>query len=142
MNDQTINRAHWSFWIIDFVALAYNLAGVMNFVTQMNPENVAAMPDMYRALIESRPAWATGAFAVAVFGGTIGCVLLMAKKSVAYSVFVVSLLGAIVTLIHALGLGGTGANPMDFVVGNLIQLGVTIFLIWYARWTLGKGWIG
>jgi hypothetical protein len=142
MSEQKTSGVHWSFWIIGFVALAYNLAGVMNFVTQMNPENVAAMPDMYRALIEGRPLWATGAFAVAVFGGAIGCVLLMAKKSAAYRVFVVSLLGAIVTLIHALGLGGTGANPMEFVVGNLIQLGVTIFLIWYARWILGKGWIG
>jgi len=108
----------------------------------MDPDNLAAMPDMYRVLIESRPIWATGAFAVAVIGGAIGCVLLMAKNSGAYKVFVVSLLGAIVTLIHALGLGGITANPMEFVVGNLIQLGVTVFLIWYAKWTLGKGWIG
>ncbi len=142
MNDQTANRAHWSFWIIGFITLAYNLAGVMNFVTQMDPDNLAAMPDMYRVLIESRPVWATGAFAVAVIGGAIGCVLLMAKNSGAYKVFAVSLLGAIVTLIHALGLGGTTANPIEFVVGNLIQLGVTVFLIWYAKWTLGKGWIG
>ncbi len=141
MSDQKTSGVHWSFWIIGFVALAYNLAGVMNFVTQMNPENVAALPEMYRVLIDSRPVWATGAFAVAVFGGATGCVLLMAKKSAAYSVFVVSLLGAIITLIHALGLGGTGVNPLEFVVGNLIQLGVTVFLIWYTKLTINKGWI-
>ena len=141
MSDQNTGSVHWSFWIIGFVALAYNLAGVMNFVTQMNPDNVAAMPDAYRVLIEERAFWATTAFAVAVFGGAIGCILLMAKYSFALQVFKVSLIGALVTLIDALGLAGSEPNPMEFVAGNLVQLGVTVFLIWYARWTLGKDWI-
>jgi hypothetical protein len=141
MNDQKQNNPHWSFWAVSLAMLIYNLAGVMNFITQMDPDNLAAMPDMYRTLIEGRPVWATGAFGVAVFGGAIGCVLLLIRKAIAYHVFLASLVGAVLTLIHGLGLTGSGANPLEFLVGNMVQLVVTVFLIWYARWTKGKGWI-
>ena len=63
--------------------------GVMNYFGQMNAEMVAAMPEAKREIIESRPAWATGAFAVAVFGGEIGSVLLLLRKSAAYHLFIV-----------------------------------------------------
>ncbi len=69
MNDENVGNASWSFWAIVVVTLIFNVAGIANFFAQMYTESVAAMPDLYRTMIESRPAWATGAFAVAVFGG-------------------------------------------------------------------------
>lgn len=84
---------------------------------------------------------ADAAFGVAVIGGALGCLVLLLKKSISYYVFITSLLGAVVTLVHALGLTGAEANPMPAMVGNLVQLAVTIFLIWYCRWTQGKGWM-
>jgi hypothetical protein len=127
---------HWSFWAIAGVLLLYNVAGVINFVTQMDADSVATMPEAHRALIESRPAWATGAFAVAVFGGALGCLLLLIKKSAARNVFIASLFGAGVTMFHILGIG-----PLEFAVGNAIQLLVTAFLIWYSIRVRTKGWI-
>lgn len=135
-NTKITGAIHWSFWAIGAVTLIYNLAGVMNFVAQMNADNVAAMPEGYRAIIESRPAWATEAFAVAVFGGALGGLLLLLRKSAAYYVFIASLLGAFGTMIHTLGI----AAPVPFVIGNLVQIVITAFLIWYARWAGGKGW--
>lgn len=72
MNDKTVGGVHWSFWAIGAVGLIFNLMGCMNFVSQMNTDMVASMPEGYRALVESRPAWATGVFAIAVFGGALG----------------------------------------------------------------------
>ena len=138
MNDETVGGVHWSFWAIGAVTLIYNVVGVINFVTQMNADTVAAMPELYRAIIEGRPAWATGAFAVAVFGGALGCLLLLLRKSAAYYLFIASLLGAIVTMIHTLGMAGSDIGSM---VGNLVQLAVTAFLIWYSKQAESKGWI-
>ncbi len=59
MNDKTIGRVHWSFWLIDAVALIWNLMGVMNLFMQMNADALAAMPEAQRAIIEGRPAWAS-----------------------------------------------------------------------------------
>ncbi len=138
MNDETVGGVHWSFWAIGAVTLIYNVVGVVNFFTQMNADTVAAMPELYRAIIEGRPAWATGAFAVAVFGGALGCLLLLLRKSAAYYLFIASLLGAIVTMIHTLGMAGSDIGSM---VGNLVQLAVTAFLIWYSKRAESKSWI-
>jgi hypothetical protein len=135
-DDRTTSDIHWSFWAIVVVMLLYNIAGVINFIAQMNADAVATMPEAYRALIEGRPAWATGAFAVAVFGGVLGCLLLLVKKSAARNVFIASLFGAAMTMVHILGVGS-----LEFVIGNAIQVLVTAFLIWYSMRVRAKGWI-
>ncbi len=141
MNNQkkTAGDVHWSLWAIGVVGLLFNLAGSVNFISQMNASTVAAMPEMYRVMVESRPAWATGAFAVAVFGGALGCLLLLLRKSAAYYVFIASLLGAIAAQVPYLGMTGF---PPEALIGGLVQLVVTAFLIWYSKSAEHKGWIG
>jgi hypothetical protein len=137
MNDNTVGGVHWSFWAIGAVALIWNAAGVMNFFMQMNPDVLAAYPESERAIVEGRPAWATAAFAIAVFGGALGCLLLLLRKSVAKYLFVVSLIGVIVTMIHALGVSGS----TEIWVGSLMSLALAAFLIWYSMQAETKGWI-
>ena len=127
-------KVHWSFWLIGAVTLVYNLAGGVNFMMQMNPETVTTMPETLNPFIEARPFWATLGFAVAVIGGAFGCVLLLLKRGPAYPVFIASFIGAVVTLVDSF----IRAAPMDAVIGNLVQLAVTAFLIGYARWAARK----
>ena len=140
MNDETVGGVHWSFWAIGAVALIWNVMGVINFFVQMNADALAAMPESHRAIVEGRPVWATGAFAIAVFGGALGCLLLLFRKSAAYYLFIASLLGVIVTMTHTLGVG------IDFGLGEilgiiLMPLVAAAFLIWYSKWAQSKGWI-
>ncbi len=140
MNDKTVGGVHWSFWLIGAVALIWNGMGVINFFVQMNPDMLAAFRESERAIIEGRPAWATGAFAIAVFGGALGCLLLLLRKSAACYLFIGSLLGVIVTMIHTLGV------DMDVGLGEilgiiLLPLVVAAFLIWYSKQAESKGWI-
>ncbi|MDX1486620.1 MAG: hypothetical protein R3268_00360, partial [Acidiferrobacterales bacterium] len=90
---------HWSFWLIGAIALIWNILGIINFFVQMNPDMLIAYRESERAVIEGRPAWATAAFAMAVFSGALGCFLLLVKRFVAFYLFIVSLLGVIVTMI-------------------------------------------
>ena len=134
-------RVHWSFWVIGAVALVYNLAGVANFITQMSADAVAGMPEAYRAFVAQRPVWATAAFAIAVFGGALGCLLLLLRKSLAYYVFIVSLLGALATMAHVFAVADSGVGPVGLLMGNLVQVAVTLMLIWYAKHAQRKSWI-
>ena len=139
MTDENASVAvHWSFFVIAIVGLLFNLAGVANFVMQMNPENVASMPDVYRAMIENRPGWATAAFALAVFGGTLGCLLLLFRKSAAVYLLSASLAGALVTQVPLLSVQNV---PSEAWIGWGVQLVVTGLLIGYARWSNRRGWI-
>ena len=140
MNDENAGGVRWSFWVIGVLALIWNVMGVINFFVQMNPDMLAAYRESERAIIEGRPAWATGAFAIAVFGGSLGCLLLLLRKSAAYYLFIASLLGVIVTMVHTLGVG------IDFSLGEilgiiLMPLVVAAFLIWYSKQAESKGWI-
>ena len=141
MEDKATGRVHWSFWVISAVALVWNLLGVMNFLVQMNPDVLEAYRESEQVIIEGRPLWTTGAFATGVFGGALGSLLLLFKKSSAIYMFIASLLGVIVTMIHTLGVG------IDFGLGEIIGIilmpvVVAGFLIWYANLAKSKGWIG
>ncbi len=140
MNDKTVGGVHWSFWAIGAVALIWNVMGVINFFVQMNSDTLASYPESHRAIIEGRPAWATGGFAIAVFGGALGCLLILLRKLAAYYLFIASLLGVIVTMTHTLGVG------IDFSLGEilgiiLMPLVVAVFLIWYSKWAESKCWV-
>ena len=143
MNDETVGGVHWSFWAIGVVALIWNVMGVVNFFMQMNPDALAAYRESERAIIEGRPAWATGAFAIAVFGGALGCLLLLLRKSAAYYLFIASLLGVIVTMTHTVGIFGPTIDfsPFEILEIILMPLVLAAFLIWYSKQAENKGWI-
>ena len=132
MNNETTRRPHWSFWVIGIIALVWHLMGSMNFVMQMNRSAVANMPESFRVVIEGRPLWATAAFAVAVFGGAIGSVLLLLRKPAAIFLFIASLLGVLVQSIPFLSGPGVASGVW---IGSLMSLVVAAFLIWYSRRT-------
>jgi hypothetical protein len=140
MNEKNTSGVHWSFWVIAAVALIWNVMGVLNYFVQMNPDMLADYRESEWAIIEGRPAWATSAFAIAVFGGALGCILLLIRKSAAKYLFIASLLGMVVTMVHTLGSG------VDFGLGEilgiiLMPLSVAVYLIWYSMRTESKGWI-
>jgi hypothetical protein len=139
MNDGVGRDVHWSFWAIVVAGLVFNLMGCANLLSQMNADRVASMPEAYRAMVESRPAWATGAFAVAVFGGALGGVLLLLRKPAAFHAFIASLVGAVAAQIPFFGMAGF---PTEAMVGWVSQLIVGAFLVWYAKWAERRGWVG
>jgi hypothetical protein len=130
-----MTKPHFSFWIAAAIGLIWNLMGCMNYVMQMNPDNVARMPDVYQLIINGRPAWATAAFAIAVFGGAVGCILLLLRRRVAVQVLILSLGAIVVTVIHTTMLVGP-------VPSSLLSVLVGAALYWYATIALRKNWLG
>ncbi len=137
MNDEAVGRVHWSFWLLSIVALIWNALGSMNYLMQMNPEALADYPEAARVLAETRPAWATGAFAIAVFGGVLGGLLLLLRKSVAVYFFIAALVGVIVTNVHTVRVPGSS----EIWLGSAMSLVVAVFFVWYSRMAERKRWI-
>ena len=142
MNDKAVSSVHWSFWVISAVALIWNVMGVINYFMQMNADALATYPEAERAIVEGRPAWATGAFAIAVFGGAVGGLLLLLRKSAAFYVFIVSLLGVIVTHIHTFRVASSTVDFGPAVISAILSsLVMAVFLIWYSKLAERKAWI-
>ena len=141
--DDTVGGVHWSFWVIGGVTLIWNVMGCANFIAQTNPEVLASFSETARALVVGRPAWATAAFAISQFGGALGCLLLLLRKSAASYLFIASLIGVIVTVTHTLRLAGStielGAAEITGYI--LMPLIVAAFLVWYSKLAERKSWI-
>lgn len=127
-----------SYWTIAALGLAWNLMGCLNFIAQTNPDTVAQMPEAYGAVIASRPAWATAAFAIAVFGGAVGCILLLLRRRVAVQVLMLSLGGIMLTMVHAVLTAGFAAQVL---IGTGMSLLIGIVLLWMARLASRSGWL-
>ncbi len=143
MSDTTIGKTHWSFWVIVIITLLWNIGGSLNYIMQMDAEFVLTMPETHQAIIQGRPWWATGGFAVGVFGGVLGCILLMLKKNVAIYIFVISLVGILVTMVHTVnvGLSVVSFTATEMFIMAFLPAIVAALLVWYAILVKRKGWI-
>lgn len=126
--------------MISAIALVWNVLGSVNFFMQMNPDMLDAYRESERAIIQGRPAWATAGFAIAVIVGALGSLLLLLRKSAATYLFVASLVGVVVTMVHTLSV------DYDFTSGEILvmvvmPLVVAALLVWYSTHAEGRGWI-
>jgi len=146
MNDTISKKTHWSVWVVGGISLIWHLMGCANYMWQMNmsPEALASLSEAQRAIIVDRPAWATGAFAVAVFGGAIGSILLLLRKSSALIFFVIALLGVIVSMIPVFGIVNSGVvfSGFEKVMYLILTPLFGAFLVWFTRLAIRLGWIG
>jgi hypothetical protein len=139
----TTKPATW-FWVVSALALVWNLMGVMAYIMQvtMSPEALQALPENERTLMESVPTWVTSAFAIAVWGSTLGSILLLMRKKIATPVFILSFVGILVQMYYNLFMSksmevyGPGGLAMPIMV---LVLGV--FLIWFSRKATSNAWI-
>lgn len=136
----TSSKKHWSFWAICILGLLWNAGGAANYLMQTNMEFVQSLPETHQAIINGRPAWATGGFALGVFGGALGCILLMLLNRISLLVFYLSLAGIIVTMIHTanVAMSEIKFSFSEIVVMAVLPVIVAAGLAVYARHALGK----
>jgi surface polysaccharide O-acyltransferase-like enzyme len=107
----------------------------------MSPEVMATLPDAQRELYENTPTWATAAFAVAVHGGALGCLLLILKKNLAGLLLQLSLAGVLVQMYHSFFISknfdvfGPGAMVMPVMV-----IIIAIYLVRLAAKAKARKW--
>ena len=143
MSDTKQKAPTW-FWVVSGLCLLWSLGGIMAYMSHvmLTPEALAAMPEAERALIENTPAWATGAFAIGVFAETLGCLLLLLRKGLAFPVLIVSLAAVVVQMSHALLMTDLLKvhGPSALALPCMIII-IGIFLVWFSFMAKGKEWI-
>ncbi len=124
------------FWAVSAAMLLWNGLGAMAYVADatITADALNALPDAERALRASRPAWATAAFAVAVFVGVVGCLLLLVRSRWALQMLVLSLPGVAVQMTHAFLIADSYEvyGPPGLIMPALV-LTFSLFLVWFAR---------
>jgi hypothetical protein len=133
----------WHLWLIGIVGGLWSLMGVVSFIlTQMNVEAVMSrFPPQQRAYFESFPLWAIAFWAIGVFAGVIGCLLLLLKNRLAFHVLLASVIGTMVATLGGLFLlGGMAVMTETDALGvTALPVFVAAFLAYYARAMSKKG---
>ncbi len=143
MTESSTTKLPTSFWVISAVALVWNCLGAVAYLMQvtMSAETLQAMPEAERAMYTDIPVWATAAFAIAVWGGVLGSVLLLLRKKAATTVFVVSLAGILVQMVHAFFISANPITGASRMVMPLLVVAIGVYLFWFSSDAGKKGWL-
>ena len=92
----------WHLWVIGAIAVLWNAMGAFDYVMTetRNAAYMSAFTPEQLAFFYGFPAWVIAAWAIAVWGGILGALLLLLRRRLAVWVFLVSLVAMVVTTIH------------------------------------------
>ncbi len=145
MNGYSIDEPPVMFRVVAVAAVIWNVLGVLAFVMNVtiSAEAMAAVPEAQQALYAAQPIWVTGAFAIAVFAGLGGSIALVLRKSIATTIFVVSLVAVIAQMFYAFAMSNmlSVMGASSAVMPSLIII-IAAALVWFSTRSNAKGWTG
>ncbi|HEX5003972.1 MAG TPA: hypothetical protein VFV65_01585 [Gemmatimonadales bacterium] len=129
---------------VAIVALLWNLIGCAAFVSDamLTPEAIANMSQLQQALYAARPSWFVWAYALAVWGGALGCLGLVLRKRWSAPLLLVSLIGVVVQNLWLFGASGAAeaSGPSAFVLQGLVLL-ISVGLVLLSRKAVRLEWV-
>ena len=136
-----MTRPKW-YMPVAIVALLWNLIGCAAYLMDvtLTPDAVAAMTPDQQALYAARPAWAVAVYAIAVWGGALGCVGLIMKKRWAKGALLASLLGLIAQDIALFGMSPVAIETSVYALQGMVLV-IAVLLLLLANTAARQGWL-
>ena len=135
MNEQT-TATPWHLWAVGAVALLWNCIGAFDYTMteSRNAAYLAPFTPEQLAYFLALPKWVVATWAVGVWGGVLGSLLLLLRQKRAQQVFAVSLTGMAATFFHNYIL----SDGIRIMGGGAVLFSAVIFsfgavLLAYAR---------
>ncbi|WP_370167020.1 hypothetical protein [Marisediminitalea sp.] len=130
--------------IFAWIMVVWNAMGVLAFVSQllMTPEMIAQLPEAQQEAYNNIPTWSMVAYALAVFGGLLGSLMLALGKKLAFPLLVVSLAGVLVqqfynfVIIDSIALLG----PSVVILPAVVVI-ISILLVVVSQRGVKAGWL-
>lgn len=130
--------------IFAWIMVVWNALGVMAFVSQLllTPEMIALLPEAQQEAYNNIPLWSYVAYALAVFGGLLGTLMLALGKKLAFPLLVLSLVGVLVqqfynfVIIDSIALLG----PSVVILPSLVVV-IAIILVMVSKRGAKAGWL-
>lgn len=135
----------FSFWVVAGLSLLWNLFGSYDYLMTRtrNEAYLSAMgdPKAVLAWIDSFPLWLQVCWGMGVWGAVAGSVLLLARSRFAVPAFLISLIGAVGSLIFQLSASNVPAafDSSARLVLPVVIVAVAAFLWQFSRRERAKG---
>ncbi|MET2984518.1 hypothetical protein [Aureibaculum conchae] len=137
MTNSTTTKPPIWFWIVSVVALLWNAMGVDQYLGQAYQTErwKSMLSDEQIEIANNVPSWYVAVFAIAVFGGLLGCIALLLRKKWARPLFLISLIAVIIQMSYL-----TFSLKMANIMTPMIVI-VALFLWWFSKKGIAKGWL-
>ena len=129
-------RRPWHLWLVGILGLLWSSVGAFDYFSTQT-RNEAYMSSFTPEQLEffyGFPAWVVAFWAIAVWGGVLGCVLLLLRKRLAAGVLLVSFVAMVVTAIHNFFL----SNGLEVMGGFGALFSGMIFVVALGLWLYAK----
>ena len=102
----------------------------------------SSLPVDQRNLMEARPIWMIAAYAIAVWVGLVGSVLLRMRRKLAEPLLLVSLVTAVLTFLpYAIVRAVSDLVTTNDIAVAVVVLAITWTIYWFARHSRQRGWL-
>ena len=102
----------------------------------------SSLPVDQRNLMEARPIWMIAAYAVAVWVGLAGSVLLLMRRKLAEPLLLLSLVTAVLTFLpYAVVPAVSDLVTTNDIAVAVVVLAITWTIYWFARHSRQRGWL-
>ncbi len=129
------------FWVVGIVLLLWAAIGDTSYLAQVT-RSVPMDAETARAF-DAMPEWLWAVFAVAVWSGTAGAVLLLARRRLAAALFALSLAAVIVQFGYTLGMTDIVAvkGVKEAAGVPLVIFAIGAFQLWWAWACAQRGYL-
>jgi hypothetical protein len=128
-------------WVVGVVSLLWNATGAWDYVMTktQNVNYMSGFTPEQLDFLNSFPAWVVAVWAVAVWGGVAGSVLLLLRKKLAVPVFLVSLVGNFLADLYGFSNGMEVMGDAFSLIFTAVIFTGTVLLFVYSKAMAGKG---
>ena len=128
-------------WIVGLLALLWNAYGCFEYLMMVtaNADYMAKIPPDQLAYMDTLPSWLTAFWALGVWGGLLGAMLLLMRSRYSVWAFALSFVGAVVGMCYQMFVATMPASMTAGMMAYMPYLIIALaaFLLWYA-WTEEK----
>ena len=141
MTDTMTTRTPWHLWVVGAVALLWNGYGGYDYVmTQTNnAAYLAQFTAEQRAAFVSYPMWMEADWAIGVWGGVLGAVLLLLRSKWAFHAFLASLIAFAVSVVYGQMSEGAALMGTTGVIFSAAIFLLGLAFVMYSRMMTRKG---
>ncbi|TPE58650.1 hypothetical protein FJQ54_16495 [Sandaracinobacter neustonicus] len=138
-----VGRAPMHLWIVGGLGLLWNGFGAFDYVMSKlrgaDYFREMGMTEAQIAYAQSYPMWMNIVWAVGVWGGLLGTVLLLLRRRAAAPVFALSLAAFLLSLVYTYLLSNGRGVMGEGAYMQLVVLAGCLFFVWYSRAMARKG---
>lgn len=137
-------KTPWHIWVVGLVGVLWNGFGAFDYTMSNTLGDKwlesAGMTAEQIAHFNAMPAWMTGVWAIGVWGGVLGSILILFRRRLATPVFIASLVAFTASVVYGVFVDPAphGGGPNMMVMHAVIFAGCAFF-VWYSMRMTKRG---